>query len=332
MNIFFELVRFELKKIFCRKRTVIVLALVIVVSALSAVGTVIGGSVYYTDENGNEVSISRYSDEMIGRRNREALSERVIDADLIMEAVKAYKNMSYIGNNYSASYDYQNNARKYSAIYGIVRQALNLSGVEEFRSLTREQAEQFDKNRKENRESVIKNSKISENMRAYWQKCLDKSSDTLIYEYSGGYYRYIAVMYSTAILAGAALAILFSGIFSKEYTSGADSLILSSKHGKGLVIGAKLFVTFTVSAALILLLMLISYVETMIVWGSSGADAFLEIMGSIFPYPLTIGQSAAIYSVCILAACLFISAITAMLSAYFKTPFNTIVLLLCRCF
>jgi len=327
MNIFFELVRFELKKIFCKKRTVIVLALVIIVAALSAVGTVIGGSVYYTDKNGNEISVSRYADEMTDRRNGEALSGRVIDADLIMEAVNAYKNMSYVGNNYAASYDYQNNARKYSEIYGIVRQTLNLSGVEEFCSLTREQVEQFDEIRKENRKKVIENSDISENMRAYWQKCLDRSPDTLTYEYNGGFYRYIVIMYTTAILAGAALAILFSGIFSGEYTSGADSLILSSKHGKGLVVGAKLFVVFTVSVALVVLLSVISFAETMIVWGSSGANASLEVMSKTFPYPLTIGQSAAIYSVCVLAACLFISAVTAMLSAYFKTSFNTIVVM-----
>ncbi len=95
-------------------------------------------------------------------------------------------------------------------------------------------------------------------------------------------------------MAGVALAILFSGIFSGEYTSGADSLILSSKHGKGLVIGAKLFVMFTVSVVLVLFLMLISFIEAMIVWGTDGADAFLEIMGNVFPYPITIGQSAAV--------------------------------------
>lgn len=326
MSIFLELVRFELKKIFCRKQTIIVLALAIAVAAFSAVGTVIGGSVSYIDESGNEMTISRYADDMLDRKNGEALSGRVIDADLIMEAVDAYKKIPLEGNHYTASAEYQKYARKYSEIYNIVRRALSLSGVEEFQNLTCEQAERFDEMRRENRKQAIENDKISERVKEYWQDCLDRAPETLTYEYSGGYYRYLIVMSTTAILAGAALANLLSGIFSCEYTSGADSLILSSKHGKGLVIGAKLFVAFTVAVLLMLLLMLISFAETGMVWGSGGGDAFLELLGE-FPYPLTIGQSAAIYSLCFVSAGLFVAALTAVLSAYFKTPFHTVVVM-----
>lgn len=326
MKIFFNIVGYELKKVMCKKSTVIVLTLVILISAFSVFGSIIG-NYYYLDENGNEFAVSRYEDEMTDRRYGEELSGHVIDANLIMEAVNAYKSVPLEGTNYNTSEEYQNNARKYSEIYSIVRRTLNLSGVEEFRNLTREQAEQFDEIRKENRQSVINNSKISENMRAYWQKCLDSSPDALTYEYSGGYSRFVAVMYSAAIMAGAALAILFSGIFSREYTSGADSLILSSKHGKGLVIGAKLFVAFVISAVLIILLTVISYAETIVVWGSDGADASLLMLGDIFPYTVTIGQSAMLYSICILAACLLVTAITALLSALFKTPFSSIVIM-----
>ncbi|MDE5991550.1 MAG: ABC transporter permease, partial [Oscillospiraceae bacterium] len=223
--------------------------------------------------------------------------------------------------------EYRNNARKYSEIYGIVRRTFGLNGVEDFQNLTREQAEQFDQIRKENRYYVMDNPKISENMRAYLQKCLDRAPNTLTYEYSGGYYRFVVIMYTTAITAGAAIAIIISGIFSEEYTSGADGLILSSKHGKGLVIGAKLFAAFVISAVLIILLTAISYAETMIVWGTNGAEGQLVLLGNMFPYNITIGQSVILYSLCALAACLLFAAITAMLSAIFKTPFNTIVIM-----
>jgi len=105
------------------------------------------------------------------------------------------------------------------------------------------------------------------------------------------------------------------------------SLILSSKHGKGLVIGAKLFVAFVISAVLIILLTIISYAETMAVWGSGGAGGSLLMLGNIFPYNVTIGQSALLYSVCMLAACLLVTAITSLLSALFKTPFSTVVIM-----
>ena len=327
MDLFFDLAGYEFKKILCRKRTVIVLAFVVLISALSVFGTIIG-NYYYTDENGNEVVTSRYDEEMIDRKYGEELSGRVIDADLIMEAVEAYKQVLLSGDrHYADTEGYLNNARKYSEIYNIVRSTLDLRGVEDFQNLTREQAEQFDQIRRENREYVIENSAISKNMRAYWQKCLDESPKTLTYKYSGGYYRFVVIMYTTAIMAGAAIAIIISGIFSEEYTSGADSLILSSKHGKGIVIGAKLFAAFVISAALIILLTAINYAETMMVWGSSGADGQLVLLGDIYPYNITIGQGALLYSLCALAACIFFAAITSMLSALFKTPFNTIVIM-----
>ena len=327
MNLFFDLAGYEFKKILCRKRTVIVITLVVLIGAISVFGTIIG-NYYYTDENGEEIAVSRYDEEMIDRRYGEELSGRVIDADLIMEAVEAYRQVPPNGDrHYADTEEYRNNARKYSAIYGIVRRVFMLNGVEDFQNLTREQAEQFDKIRKENEYYVMDNPDISENMRAYWQKCLDESPETMTYEESGGYYRFVTIMYTTAIMAGAAIAIIISGIFSEEYTSGADGLILSSKHGKGLVIGAKLFAAFVISAVLIIFLTAISYAEAMIVWGTSGADGQLLLMGNMYPYNITIGQSAILYSICVLAACIFFAAITAMLSAMLKAPFNTIVIM-----
>ncbi len=327
MNLFFDLTGYEVKKVLCRKRTVITLTLVVLIGAVSVFGTIIG-NYYYTDENGNEIIVSRYDEEMIDRRYGEELSGRVIDADLIMEAVEAYRQVPLNGDrHYADTEEYRNNARKYSQIYHIARRTFDLNGVEDFQNLTREQAEQFDQIRREKREYVNENSKISKNMRTYRQKCLDESPETLTYEESGGYYRFVTIMYTTAMMTGAAIAIILSGIFSEEYTSGADSLILSSKHGKGIVIGAKLFAAFVISAALIILLTVINYAETMIAWGPGGADGQLVLLGNTFLYNITIGQSAFLYSICALAACLLFAAITAMLSAIFKTPFNTIIIM-----
>ena len=325
MNLFFELVRFELKKMMCRKRTVIVLTLVIIISALSVFRTVIG-TYYYTNENGSEIAVSRYDEDMIDRKYGEALSGRVIDADLIMEAVEAYKRVPLESGNYTGTSEYQNIARKYSEIYGIVRRVFHLSGVEEFQSLTRGQAEQFDAVRRQNMEQAIRNSVAGENVHNALQKYLNDAPAALTYEYHGGYYRFVTIMYTTAIMAAAAIAIIISGLFSDEYTSGADSLILSSRHGRGLVIGAKLFMAFSVSAVLITLLSAISLIESFIIWGTNGADAALELM-AIFPYPITIGQSALLYFICVLTACIMFAAITALFSAKLKLPFNTIIIM-----
>lgn len=327
MKLFFQLTGYELKKILCRKRSVITLLVVILLGILSVFGTIVG-NYYFMDENGEEIAISRYEEEMIGRRNGEALSGRVIDADLIMEAVDAYRQVPLDKIYYDITPEYQSSARKYSEICEIVCWTMDLS-IEEFQQLTREQAEQFDQIRRENKEYIIENLDInmSENMKEYWRECIEKLPETLTYEYSGGYYRYVAIMYTTAIMSAAAVAIMISGIFSEEYVSGADNLILSSKHGKGLVIGAKLLAAFGIAAALIIFLMVISYIEAMAVWGTSGAGAALTLLGNIFEYPITIGQSALFYSICTLGSILLFTALTTFFSAAFKTPFNTIVVM-----
>ncbi len=325
MKLFFQLTGYELKKILCRKRSVITLLVVILLGIFSVFGTIVG-NYYFMDENGEEIAISRYEEAMIDRRNGEALSGRVVDTDLIMEAVDAYSQVPLDKVYYDITPEYQS-ARKYSEILEIVCETMDLS-IDEFQQLTREQAEQFDQIRRENKEYMIENSDInmSENMKEYWRECIEKSPETLTYEYSGGYYRYVAVMYTTAFMAAAAVAIMISGIFSEEYVSGADNLILSSKHGKGLVIGAKLLAAFGIAEVLIIFLMVISYIEAMAVWGTSGADAAL-MLWNIFEYPITIGQSALFYSICTLGSMLLFTALTTFFSAAFKTPFNTIVVM-----
>ncbi|MCM1167969.1 MAG: ABC transporter permease [Lachnospiraceae bacterium] len=306
MNTFFDLVGFEFKKMLCRKRTVIVLALVIIVSAVSVFGTIIG-NIYYYDESGKEISVSKYSVAMTERRGGEELSGRVIDADLIMEA-KAY-----------------NTTNKYDNFVNVMVTRYFDYDTERFFNLTREQAERFDEIRRDKLKSSITSS-ASENVQKYRLECIDNSPAPLTYEYFGGYYRFVTIMYTTAIMAGAAIAVMLSGIFSDEYASGADSLILSSRHGKGLVIGAKLFTTFSVSAALITLLSAMSFIETTIVWGPNGANAMLEFVRDVFPYPIMIGQAVLLYFICMLTACAMFAAITILLSAKLKLPFNTLII------
>lgn len=243
-----------------------------------------------------------------------------------MEAVEAYRQVP-IDGYYINTTEYRNIAKKYRAIYQIVYQNFHLNSIKEFQAITQEQAQQFDQIRKANMEDMMESASISDNMKAYWQKCFDKSPKALLYEYIDGYSYFTFIIFYSAISAGAAIAIMFSSIFSNEYASGADSLILSSKHGRGLVIGAKLFTMFVVSTILIFLLIAINYVEAMIIWGGGGANANITLLGNIFPYSLTVGQSVLLYLICVVMACLLFAAITAMLSAIIKAPFNTIVIM-----
>lgn len=328
MNIFWNLVSYEYKKIFKRKGAVITLILASAVSLFSVFGTIIG-SVY--DSNGEPV-MSRYDDMKIDLEYARGLSGRAIDANLIMEASEAYSKLRLnSAEKYTDSEEYKEYARKYSEIYSIVRSVYNTQSerfdAQSFGNMTSEQAENFYEMRRLKQEQAIMQTNMSD---AAKQSVLGLDSGVekpIVFEASEGYTRFFAIMYTTGVIVAVAVAIICSPLFSGEYTSGADSLILSSKHGKNLLVWAKLFVSFTLSAGLSVILTVLTYAECMAIWGTDGSGAAIQLQVPMMSYPLNMGQCALLYSVSVFAACIMTAALTALLSAGIKTPFGTIVIM-----
>lgn len=326
MALFWSLAGFECKKMLGRKRAVIALALVILLGLLSVYGTLIGkGS--YADGSGGIITLSGYEEAMLNRKSKEAISGRTLDARLILEAAEAYRQEPRDPDTGMTAYRYIEASAKYSGIYRLAGAALGIRNREDFANLSPELAGQFDSLRCQSWEQALESSQVGERMRQAQQEWLKQAAAPLIYTYSGGYDRYYTIMFSTAMMAGVAIAILLAGLFADEYATGADSLILSSKHGKGLLIGAKLFVAFAVSLSLILLLAVASFIEAVAVWGGAGAEGSLALIANVFPYPLTIRQAALWYSLCAVGACLLFAAAALLLSAVLKNAVNAIALL-----
>lgn len=328
MNIFWNLVSYEYKKIFKRKGAVITLILAAAVSLFSVFGTIIG---YIYDSNGEPV-ISRYDDMKTDLEYAGKLSGRVIDTELIMEAAEAYSNLELnSAEKYTDSEEYENYARKYSEIYSIVRSVYNTSSerfdAQDFGNMTKEQAENFYEIRRRKQEQSVMQTKMSDKAKQSVLSADNGVEKPIIFEVSEGYTRFFTIMYTTGIIMAVAAAIIFAPLFSGEYISGADSLILSSKYGKSLLVWAKLFVMLSLSAGLSVILTVLTYAECMAVWGTDGAGAAIQLQMPMMSYPLNMGQCAVIYSVSVLAACIMSSALTALLSAGIKTPFGTIVIM-----
>lgn len=328
MNIFRNLVSFEYKKIFKRKGAVITLVLAAAVSLFSVFGTIIG---YVYDSNGEPV-MSRYDDLKTDLEYARKLSGRVIDTELIMEAAEAYSKLEHnSAEKYTDSEEYENYARKYSEIYSIVHSVYNTSSerfdAQDFGNMTVEQAEKFYEIRRQKQEQAVMQTKMSDKAKQSVLSADNAVEEPIIFEASEGYSRFFAIMYTTGIIIAVAAAIIFAPLFSGEYTSGADSLILSSKHGKNLLVWAKLFVALTLSAGLAVILTVLTYAECMAIWGTDGAGAAIQLQVPMMSYPLNMGQCALLYSVSVFAACLMTAALTALLSAGIKTPFGTIVIM-----
>jgi ABC-type transport system involved in multi-copper enzyme maturation permease subunit len=325
MNSFWNLVGFEYKKILKKKSIILLLFLSLVVTVFCIVGTLIGK--HYIDEKTYETGW----ESMVKERNyARALSGRAVNTDLILKTVDAYSKLPKTDIYYFTK-EYEMYVRPYSAIYAVVHSIYNgPSGkfnIEDFQKLTKEQADNFYKIREQNQVSSIEKSQISEPAKKKLLALDAQIQTPFIFEYANGYLRFDDVMYAIGILICFVLAVCIAPIFSGEYISGTDQLILSSKYGKNQLIKAKLFTGMTLSALICLTLMAVVYVLSMLIFGADGRNAPLQLFIPMCPYPLTMGQVALLYAVCILSACLLTAAITMLLSAKLKSPFGVIVII-----
>lgn len=131
----------------------------------------------------------------------------------------------------------------------------------------------------------------------------------------------ISVLMATLLAASVCLARMFAG----EYQTGADALILSSRHGRSRLIAAKLTASLLLVTGLFLLTVTVHTLFYLIVYGVNGWQSQLQLLAFLSPYPLTILQA---YLLCVLLgylACLMMTAVTLLLSARMKTPFPVII-------
>lgn len=328
MNIFWNLVRFEYKKALKRKGSVFALILGTLTAGISVFGTIIGIEYY----SGGELQRSNYEGMLLDKEYQMQLSGRALDEGLILEASDAYAKipLSHTSGRYTDTEEYEKYARKYSRIYSICRMVYNASSVrfdvEDFQSLSKDTAKSFYEIRRERMEQRIGHTGMSKRAKAYTMEMDGQLHTPFIFEYADGYQRFITIMYTTAMIGTAVITIIFASIFSGEYSSGADQLILSSRHGKRILIHAKIFVVFSFTAVYIAFLTLLTYIECMFVYGTEGKNAAIQMLGMSFPYTMTVGQSAVIYCISLLAACLLSVSVAILLSSLFKTSFWVIIL------
>lgn len=325
MNSFWNLTGYEYKKILRKKSAIVILVLAIAVAALCNYGTVIG----YEYVNG-QPSVSKMQSMKIDRAYTKALSGRALDSELMMETAEAYAKVPVDGK-YTDTEEYQTYARPYSQIYGIMRVVMNDSAdkfaVTDLQDLTQEQADSFYSKRNEKLERTINEMAIGDASKEKLLEMSEKVKTPYVIEYADGYTRFFTILYTIGILASFVTAILLSPMFAGEYTSGADQLILTSKHGKNLLIRSKLFVAMTFSAGLCLFFMLMTYLQCMLMYGFNGANAQIQLYLPLSVYPLTMGQVGIIFAVCFLFANLMVTALTVLLSAKMKSPFGVIIII-----
>lgn len=325
MNSFWNLTGYEFKKIFKKKSTIITLFLVIVVTALSCFGTVVGYQ--YVD---GEPSATKMESMQTDRAYARALAGREIDSKLLMETAAAYSKVPPDGR-YTLTEEYETYARPYSQIFFMMRPVYNTGGTRfelpDLQAFTEEQADSYYTRREEKMSEYISDMSVSDASKAKLAQLNDKVKEPFVFDYTDGYTEFLDTVFSVGLLVSFAVAILLSPIFSGEYISGADQLLLSSRHGKKKLIRSKVFTAMTISGGLSLFMTLLTYFLCMLIFGFDGGGSQLQLFFPLSAYPLTMGQTALLISVCILLANLLTTALTLLLSAKLKSPFGVIVII-----
>lgn len=284
MNNFWSLVGFEYKKIVIRKSVWICVLLAVIATVFAPCGLIIGS---------NPASgMSNYEEMLMDKEYELALSGRAIDGELILETSRAYRKVSNDVYPYSDSDEYQQFARPYSAVFGLIDSAYSERGngfdLTDLQSISEKDAFSFYDKRINQYQLNLENnpSFTTENVDRVIQ--LDKEvQKPFIMQYTEGYERFFVLSTTSAFIIMLLIVFTLSPIFVDEYSQRTDSLILTSRNGKHSQILAKIFTAVSFSTILSLFLLLVGYLLCMFVYGFEGANAQIQLHVPLITYNFT---------------------------------------------
>lgn len=145
------------------------------------------------------------------------------------------------------------------------------------------------------------------------------------YEYNTGWNKLLGISYISLMVIAMVVCITLAPVFSTEYQTGADAILLSTKYGRSKLIVAKIISSFMLTTVIYILGMFILTTATFIIYGSGGAECSLQILNFLAPANVNLLQT---YLYVLLAGyfmCLFMQGITLLLSAKMPSPFPVII-------
>lgn len=324
MGEFWRLTAFEYKKIFRRKSAVVAIVMLYVLSAVTCILPIIGTSYGVVTESKYEAIMKDKSYEM-------ALNGRELDSGLMLEMSKAYGYIPDEAADYTYTQEYETYARPYSSVYRLVRGGFNSSeyrfSIKEAKALTPEIADSYYEVRQQNMIYDMKNEGASDEEVKYMLECDSEVQKPFRLGYNSGYRSYISFMYTAAVFMMFVISICVAPIFAGEYTSGADQLLLTSKHGKRKLIYSKIFAGLSFAVFVSVTIFAIVSLISLSIYGMEGFDTALQLIYPQVCYNVSIGKAVFMLSGIGILACMCIASVTMLLSAKMRTPFPVIIIM-----
>ncbi len=304
MNNFWTLVRFEWKKIWSRKITWIAFLLVFL--------TMLAFGFYraFVSHEVDGVRVTAQEEEMQQKAAAKKIAGRVINDELVEETLQSmgterYETYRLLNNDIIRSLA---DIGSFSTIEE-AKEAYSIAPEEEFIYTMRRRGI----------EEGMEGQYLTEGEKEYWRTVLDeKESTPWIYEYNEGpSFAWVGV-YTCIVFIALMLAVSLANLFADEHQKKTDQLVLCSRNGKHVLYGAKITagMLFTlVSAGLVLL---VTMVPQLIMFGTDGLDAPVQILLPSSMVQMTLGEMLVyVYFLAVVASLLY-SAIIMCCSELFR--------------
>ncbi len=304
---FWSLVGFEYKKIFMRKSVIIS----IVFSAIFIILYSTFFSHYPTIEK--EIEYSR------------AFGNKELNAELILESSKAYQKVDVSKTNYNKTEEYVTNALPYRNVWLAINEVYSVKtdssfGAKELQNITEEQAENYYTYRKEVILDYIDNLDLSDATR----KKVIEMENNIQAPFEIANYKGFSILTTSLFMTGIVIFLLIgyiiSPIFSNEYSTGADNLLLSSKNSK-IVFLSKMFTVISITIMLAVLFLGITIGLCGVKYGFDAKDCALQIMSPLSWLDLTFGEFYSKIVICSILGLIVFSSLGAFISSITKQSF-----------
>lgn len=292
-----ELVKFELKKIFTKKMNIIVfivcLFLITILFGLSGI------DFFASDELGNnykgQEAINLRKEQIAqlkGTLTNERITEEIKDLQDLRKnpdnlVVNSYGEEDFSKKIYN---EYLDNRLNLLANINKVYAGYNSSYIDEILKVDLENTENF----YTLRQNVIKESlnqdysgkTYTDKEKDFWIEKSSKVETPFEYDFYYGWSNTFN-SYQMTVVTIIAVCICLSSIFSGEYQSGADNIILTSKYGKSKAITAKIIASIIFATIVFVIYLIFSVGSVLLMFGTDGWNLPIQIMNILSVYPLT---------------------------------------------
>lgn len=346
MNNFWALTGFEFKKLFRRKLFPAAVLICLGIMAAAVFSSLSGGSFHHSVGR----DISRYEAMKLDREviltNRGYITPQLISRAILSNREMVSNEDNYFVNEYGSHLKeeayiryilpYEPVVELINKVYAqdpdlLAMDALSLEYLGEDKAVERlspEAAEDFDYALKDfARTMVLRQEGLSQAEVEKNLELIDSIETPLYNDYYGGYEAYIMSSKTLALTVLFLILLLLSPVFSNEYEEKTDQVILCTKNGKGSLCRAKLFVSLVVSMLSAVLVMGLSWLAFLLLYGFEGGKVNIQVVNPGCTYPINLLEACLIHFVSVIFACALFGALICFLSAKVKRSTAPVVIM-----